>query len=429
MESKIKPSQQLSKTINEILSGEQPAENLLSELGRVGAQYLVQQASEAEVDEFLGRGWYERKNSNGPDRGYRNGYTPVRFKTSQGPIKIQRPRVRDNPESFESKLLARIDRLEDRLIKLATEMYVRGLSTRDIEQTLTDAGGSPILSRSVTSRLTDQLYEEYECWSGRDLSDDDVVYAFFDGVYESVRRYTNGQTILCGWGICSDGRKVLLGLEAVASESADCWNSFFEDLKQRGLGQPLLVVSDGGSGLKKAIGRSFPFADRGRCIAHKMRNLMNKLPKDKTITAPIKARLKAIYYAPDLESAQGLAKQFIIDYGQDYPSMIKCFNDDLQACLAHLKYPHGHRRSVRTTNLIERSFVEQKRRTKVIPNHVNEKGAMKLVFATLIRAAQRWNRVGFDQADLVLLKTLRKTMCKDKPITLTDDRISYEIAA
>src|SRR5699024_4068734 len=128
---------------------------------------------------------------------------------------------------------------------------------------------------------------EYERWSGRDLSKEEVVYAFFDGVYESVRRYTNGQTILCGWGICSDGRKVLLGLEAVASESADCWNSFCEDLKQRGLGQPLLVVSDGGGGLKKAIGQSFPFADRGRCIAHKMRNLMNKLPKDKKISAPI----------------------------------------------------------------------------------------------------------------------------------------------
>src|SRR5699024_3746804 len=158
-------------------------------------------------------------------------------------------------------------------------------------------------------------------FSDRDLSDYDVVYAFFDGVYESIRRYTNGQPILCGWGICSDGRKVLLGLEAVASESADCWNSFFEDLKQRGLVKQVLVVSDGARELKKAIGQSFPFADRGRCIAHKMRNLMNKLPKDKKITAPIKARLKAIYYAPDLESGEGLAKQFIIDYGQDYPSM------------------------------------------------------------------------------------------------------------
>ena len=266
-------------------------------------------------------------------------------------------------------------------------------------------------------------------WAGQDLSSYDLVYLFVDGVYESVRRYTNGQTILCGWGICSDGRKVLLGLRAVASESGECWAEFFEDLKARGLAHPLLVVSDGGKGTIKAIAECFPFADRGRCIAHKMRNLTNKLPKDKTITDPVKARVRAIYYAADLESAQGLAKAFIKDYAQKYPSMIKCFNDDLGACLVHLKYPYGHRKSIRTTNLIERSFLEQKRRTKVIPNHVNEKGAMKLVYGTLIRAAQRWQRVSMDEADLVLLKTLRKTMCKDQPVTITDDRISFKQAA
>jgi len=266
-------------------------------------------------------------------------------------------------------------------------------------------------------------------WAGQDLSSYDLVYLFVDGVYESVRRYTNGQTILCGWGICSDGRKVLLGLRAVASESGECWAEFFEDLKARGLAHPLLVVSDGGKGTIKAIAECFPFADRGRCIAHKMRNLTNKLPKDKTITDPVKARVRAIYYAADLESAQGLAKAFIKDYAQKYPSMIKCFTDDLGACLVHLKYPYGHRKSIRTTNLIERSFLEQKRRTKVIPNHVNEKGAMKLVYGTLIRAAQRWQRVSMDEADLVLLKTLRKTMCKDQPVTITDDRISFKQAA
>ena len=133
--------------------------------------------------------------------------------------------------------------------------------------------------------------------------------------------------------------------------------------------------------------------------------------------------------AGNLDEAQGLAKAVIEDYGATYPSMIKCFNDDLPACWVHLKYPHEHRRSIRTTNLIERSFVEQKRRTKIIPNHVNEKGAMKLVYGTLIRAARRWQRVSMDQADLILLKTLRQTMCNEHQITLNDDRISFKLAA
>lgn len=431
MNNKVKPSQLLSKTIENLLSGPQPTEELLSDLLRLGAQRILQEATEAEVDKFLGRGWYQRSDDTGEaaHRGYRNGYTPVSFKTTQGPITLQRPRIRDNSEPFESAILTRIDRLEDRLVKLATEMYVRGLSTRDIEQTLVDGHGKAVLSRSLTSQLSEELYKEYQRWAGQDLSGYDVVYLFADGVYESVRHYTNGQTILCAWGICSDGRKVLLGLRAVASESAECWQEFFEDLKDRGLAHPLLVVSDGAGGLKKAIAQCFPLADRGRCISHKMRNLMNKLPKDKTITAPIKARLRDIYYAADLETAQGLAKAFILEYAQAYPSMIKCFNDDLAACLVHLKYPHGHRINIRTTNLIERSFVEQKRRTKIIPNHVNEKGAMKLVYGTLIRAARRWQRVSMDEPDLLLLKTLRQTMCNNQNITLTDDRISFKLAA
>jgi len=429
MNNKVKPSEVLSKTIQQLLNGEQPSEGILSDLLRLGAQRILQEATEAEVDEFLGRGWYQRAEDPREHRGYRNGYTPVTYKTTEGPIQVQRPRIRDNDEPFESRILGRIDRLEERLVKLATEMFVRGLSTRDIEQTLVDRDGKAVLSRSVTSRLTEELYAEYERWCNQDLSGYDVVYLFVDGVYESVRRYTGGQTILCAWGICSDGRKVLLGLAAVASESAECWEEFMEDLKARGLAHPLLVVSDGAKGLTKAIARCFPYADRGRCIAHKMKNLMNKLPGDKTITDPIKARLQAVYYAPDLETAQGLAKAFITDYGKSYPSMVKCFNEDLQACLVHLKYPYGHRRCIRTTNLIERSFVEQKRRTKIIPSHVNEKGAMKLVYGTLIRAAQRWQRVTLDESDLVLLQILRKSMCENKPVTLIDDRISFKLAA
>jgi len=238
MSRKVKPSEVLNKSIQDLLRGEHPSEDLLTDLLRLGAQHILQQASEHEVDDFLGRGWYQRsdrdtdRESHG-HRGYRNGYTPVSFKTTQGPITLRRPRVRDADEPFESALLSRIDRLEERLVKLATEMYVRGLSTRDIEQTLVDERGGAVLSRSVTSRLTDHLYAEYERWAGQDLSEYDVVYLYADGVYEAVRRYTNGQTILCAWGVCSDGRKVLLGLSAVASESGQCWHEFFEDLKAR----------------------------------------------------------------------------------------------------------------------------------------------------------------------------------------------------
>jgi len=161
------------------LTDAQLTEDLISELLRLGAQRILQETAEAEVDEFLGRGWYERGSEQAGRRGYRNGNTPLSLRTTQGPIQLQRPRVRGNEEPFQSAILSRVARLEDRLVRLATEMYVRGLSTRDIEQTLTDGQGPPVLSRSLTSRLIEELYAEYERWAGQDLSS-------YDGVYESV---------------------------------------------------------------------------------------------------------------------------------------------------------------------------------------------------------------------------------------------------
>jgi putative transposase len=117
MRTKVKPSEQLSKTIEQILYGDQPTDNLVGELLRLGAERILQEATEAEVDEFLGRGWYERRDNEAlAPRGYRNGYTPLTIKTTQGPLRIQRPRVRDCEQGFLSSILARIDRLEEGLI-------------------------------------------------------------------------------------------------------------------------------------------------------------------------------------------------------------------------------------------------------------------------------------------------------------------------
>jgi transposase-like protein len=428
MNRKVKPSKRLNKRIQQLTSGRAEADDLLAELVDLGAQKILQEGLEAEVDEFLGRGWYERSGSEEP-KGYRNGYWPKTFKTQSGRAEVQVPRVRGAEESFESALLDRLDNMEQRLKKLAVEMYTRGLSTRDIEATLTDGDGQPVISRSEASRMSEALYEEYERWAGRDLSAYDVVYLFADGVYESIRSISGGQTILCVWGICSDGHKVLLGLEAVASESAACWEDHFDDLIQRGMPQPLFVVSDGGKGVKAALTKCFPYARRGRCIAHKMRNLMNKLPRDKQVRGPIKRKIKAIYYAPDRATADQLAAGLIEEYAAEHPNMIKCFQTDLEACLAHLEYPAGHRRYIRTTNLIERAFVEQKRCTKVIPAHINEKGAMKLVYGSLIRAARDWQRVSMEQLELSQLKNLRKTMIPEQDITTENNKISYQLAA
>ncbi len=195
----------------------------------------VRNLLEEEVTEFLGRERYQRSDE---PRGYRNGYRDKTFKTAEGRLKVRRPRVRDTEEPFKSGLLARMDKLEQRVEKLALEMYVRGLSTRDIEETLVDQDGEALLSRTSVSRICEQLHEEYEAFCQRDLSQLDVVYMFVDGVYEAVRDYTQNQAILCAWAICSDGTKEMLHLGCVASESAEAWSGFFAEMAGRGLRQP-----------------------------------------------------------------------------------------------------------------------------------------------------------------------------------------------
>ncbi len=128
---------------------------------------------------------------------------------------------------------------------------------------------------------------------------------------------------------------------------------YFKKCRADTSAKPLLVISDGHKGLIKAIVGSFPKAKRQRCITHKMRNLNNKIPKD--TQAEIKAQLHAIYYASDKEAAEALPKKFIDKYVDKYPALIRCFTEDLDSCLIQLDFPMGHRRLIRTTNLIERA--------------------------------------------------------------------------
>ena len=420
---KLPPSVSMNKAIQQLLHDGTDAEDLVGELLRRGSAAILQEGLEGEVTEFLGRDRYERREEDMPS-GYRNGYRKRHLKTTGGTITVQEPRTRDTDVPFESALLGRVERIEERLKAMALEMYARGLSTRDIEQTLVDESGAPLLSRATISRMTEELYAEYEAFAKRDLSELDVVYLFLDGVYESVRRYTGNQAILCAWGILSNGTKTMIHLEAVSSESRDAWEAFLEGLLGRGMPHPLVVITDGGGGLKAALARCLPHSDRQRCLAHKMRNLCARMP---LVAKPqLKAEIQTIYYASDEETARLLAERFVDAHADTYPSVVKCFNDDLDACLTQLKYPRAHRRFIRTTNLIERAFVEEKRRTKVIPQHVNERGAVKLVFAALIRASNSWRGVAMTELELAQLRTLRAVMWPDKPYS---DTISYRIAA
>jgi len=405
---RLPPSEKMRNELRRYLAqGSMAKESMISGLVQRATQMIVQELLEEEAKECVGREYYER--SNEAEAVHRNGYEPLRVKTGEGKLTVYKPQVRNSEEPFQSRLGAFLKGNSDVLEKLALEMYARGLSTRDIEDALQEATGERVLSKSAASRISEKLYEEFEEFQSRDLSGYDVEYLFLDAVYESIRkRFGVKEAVLCAWGICRDGRKVLLHMTIGNKESEACWVEMARDMGRRGLPAPTTISSDGAPGLIKAIEGVFPKSLRLRCWFHRMRNLAGKVPTE--AWPELKAQIVAIREAATLEQGKQLAALFIRENQRDYPSLVKAFKDDLDALLNVLRVPAAHRKYVRTTNIIERSFEEERRRTKIIPGFLTEKSALKLVFSVLIRATKRWQRVNFDALTIARLDKLRSDL-------------------
>ena len=386
--------------------------NLLSALAELGVRYLAQQGLEQEQADRLGRGRYERRSSEQPG-GWRNGYEDAALKTAEGEVAVRVPQVRGGQQPYRSRLMEFLDGHSEVLDRLVTEMYARGLSTRDVEDAFRDATGTLLISRSAVSEITDQLWEDYQAFCARDLSGIEVAYLFADAIFESLRRYGAKEGVLAAWCITTEGRKVLLHLAVGNKESEACWTEFFRHMIARGLRPPTSITSDGAPGLINAITAAFRKSIRIRCWFHRMANIRAKLPAEGA--EEFMAHVRAVRDAPTHAAGQDLAASVMGRYADRYPAAVACLSEDLDASLGHLKLPPRHRISARTTNLIERSFEEERRRTKVIPRLLDEKSAMKLVFATLIRASDRWSRISVSELERQQLIMLRRELGLDPP--------------
>jgi len=408
MSMKIPPSERIRQLLEAYLQGgyrtsEQPA----SEFLKLAAQVVGQEALEQKVTDFLGRERYERQEE---PVGYRNGYKPGRMRSAEGESPLQVPQVRDTEIPYRSRLMEFLRGNTDVLDYLVLQMYTRGLSTRDVEEAFRDpATGEALLSRTAISELTDSLWEDYQRFCARDLAGFEVEYVFLDAVYESLRRQGHlKEALLCAWAICRDGSKVLLHMALGNKESVSAWREFIRGMVKRCLPVPTLVATDGAPALVAAVQEVWPKSLRQRCVMHKTRNILDKVPQ--AAQAEIHQRLQAIWNAPNRATADLLVETFIETYEQDYPSAVACLLDDLEACLAFLRCPPLHHRSIRTTNLIERAFAEQRRRTKTIPRFFDERSCLKLVFATLWQASERWQKVRMTDLERAMLRRLRREL-------------------
>jgi putative transposase len=415
----VPPHQRAEKAIHDLLQQgitTSAATDALSEssvtslLMRLGLQALLDRALEEERTDFVGRERYARTGAPAeepPAHGYRNGYKPGHVDTAEGRVAVAIPQVRQSAEPFQPQTLAAVRGRSAELERLVVELYARGLSTRDIEDTFRDQQtGSCTLSRTAVSQITEALWQEYEAFQQRDLSGFAVLYVFLDAVFEPLRR--QGRTregVLCAWGLDAEGHKVLLHLALGNTESYESWREFLRDLAARGLPIPLTITTDGAAGLMRAVEEVWPKSLRIRCWAHKMRNVLAKVPEE--AQAEVKAFLETVRDAPTPEVGRQAAEDVLSRYTALYPAAMRCFNDDLEASLAHLELPLAHRRHVRTTNLIERSFEEERRRTKILPRFWSEHSGLKLMFAVLWRASARWPRVRITSLERKQLDLLR----------------------
>jgi transposase-like protein len=422
---RIPASERTRERLKALMDGRSEEGDLRSELVRLAARLILEEGLEGEAADALGREYYVRGAA--PGAGYRNGYRTGRLKTAEGMVQYAAPQICDRAVPFRSRLREIICGRSEELEALAVEMYARGLSTRDIEALFADERGQSLLSRTAVSEITQRLWAEYEAFASRDLSEFEVIYLFVDGLAERLHLGQAREAVLAAWGVLADGHKVLLHLAPGTKEDTASCREFFQELRRRGLPDPLLVVSDGAPGLIRAIEECFPRSVRQRCLVHKLRNLQSKVPEDQW--PEFKARAIACYQAASPVLARMLRDDIAATYGAALPSAVACLQDDFEACIAHLRFPLAHRRAIRTTNLLERLFGEERRRTKVIPHAFGERAVLKLMYAALIRAAERWRGLRMTEFERRQLTAIRNELDRahaerTAPVTAPQTRLS-----
>jgi transposase-like protein len=330
------------------------------------------------------------------------------LKSAEGAIEYAVPQVADRAEAFRSQIRVILKGRTAELERLAVEMYARGLSTRDIEAAFADASGQSVLSKSAVSQVTEVLWQQYEAFAGRDLSEFKVLYLFVDGIAERVHLGQPREAVLAAWAILEEGKKALLHLAPGSKEDTVSCREFFRDLKARGLNDPILGSTDGAPGLIRAFEECWPKSLRQRCLAHRMRNLEAKVPIDRW--GEFKSQAWASYTAASPKLAEMLRDQLVSAWQRDLPTAVSCFLDDFEACIAHQKLPLAHRKVTRSTNLLERLFGEERRRTKTIPHAFGERAVLKLMYAALIRASDSWRGVKVTEFETRQLQALREDL-------------------
>lgn len=395
MAPRVSPTEAIRAQIDELFAAGGDVLGVVEEIARLSVRLTFQSVIEELVVQELGRRRYERRGAKSP-AGYRNGFHPPRsIKTTLGPVQLRRPKLRHAHSALCDQLFGVGVSRTNALEALVISAWVRGLSDRDVEALLEEVFGQEAkISRSTASRICQRLRTEFDSWKRRDLSGVRIDYLYLDGSYFKMHPKAKAEPVLVAWGIDTAGKPVFLGLGPGATESADAWDAFLSDLKDRGMAPPLLIISDGAKGIASAIERCFPHSLHQRCTIHVARNLLAKVPKH--AQDQVKRDYWAIFNNPSGSGDEALAegrrraRRFVAKWKPLYPTAAACVEENLEALVAHLAFPAEHHKRIRHSNLLERTFGETRRRVKVIGRLPGEHSCLSLLWAVLDRASKGW---------------------------------------
>lgn len=275
---------------------------------------------------------------------------------------------------------------------LVREAFLRGLSTRAVGRLVALLTEEPISAQTV-SRLSRELDRAVTQFHQAPFTDD-WRHLFLDGISLRVRRPSGRQRVqlLVAYGVRADGTRQLLAFTRSQGESQVAWKGLLQDLYRRGLhGHQLqLIVTDGCAGLAAALATVYPRVVHQRCWVHKLRNVLSAVRRHDH--AAVKADVQAIYQADSRREAEAYARSFAQRWQPAYPKVVQRLLDDLPELLAFFRCPRQLWRKVRTTNVIERCFVEVRRRTRPMVCFVNVQSMERIIYSIFNRFNLEWHQ-------------------------------------
>lgn len=346
-------------------------------------QEFIQKTLESEFKNYIGADDYQRT---GERKGYRNGSYDRQLKTRVGSLTLSI--CRDREGEFRTELFERYQRSEKALLTGLLEMYLWGVSTRNVEKILEALCGFGI-SKSQVSALTKELDKELEPWRNRSFTNQ-YPYLIFDARYEKIRE--NGRVVskafVVAVGISTEGKREIIGCWVTHSESYEAWERCIGELKKRGLEGVKFVVSDDNAGLKSAIQKHFQGSIWQRCQVHFMRNFIGRLAKSEQAEGI--RLLKDVFTSGTKEEAQERMKKIEKFLGKKKESVWNWLEENIEETLAVFELPPEHRKKMKSTNMLERFNQELKRRSRVVRIFPNEQSCLRLLTAICQETSEQW---------------------------------------